>query len=356
MATKWILHYDMTSPSWATSQEKLYRAAIEQSAWADKLGCPEVILSHHRFAEDGYLPAPMTLGAAIAAVTESTRINLTALLLTLLDPVHAAEEVAVLDLISGGRVDMVCGLAYVDYEFAMSGLNRRDRARLIESKLPAFLAGLTGDWFEYEGRRIRVRPQACQRPRPPVLLGGSVKASTERAARLADGFMPMDTALIQPYYEACDRIGRLRGTVVHGNYPFFVYVTDDPDKAWATIAPHALHELNMYGKWQVDAGFDGGYRFEPMTDVGPVKESGVLAVVTPEECLTLAESLEPPPVNVLRLKPLMAGLDPDFGWAGLELFAAKVLPHLQTAAPAPLATVLPVYEASPVAAAESSAA
>lgn len=339
----WELYYDMRSPDWATPTDRLYRAAVEQSAWADQQGCPQVHLSHHRFAEDGYLPGPFTMASAIGAVTTATRINVTALLLTLIDPVQTAEDTVIADLVSGGRIDVCVGLAYVDYEFPMSGVRMEDRAALIEAKLPAYLAALTGEPFEYEGRTIRVRPLPAQRPRPPVLLGGAIRASARRAARLADGFMPTspaDPSLVDLYYEECDRLGRPRGAVVNANNPFAVHVTEDPERAWAVLGPHALHDVNMYSKWAGGA-LTGYEHFEAMTDYTPLKSSPAFAVVTPDECVKLAEDLGPGYANVLRLKPLMAGLDPDVGWASLELFASKVLPFIDTVDPAPVATVLP---------------
>ena len=103
-----------------------------------------------------------------------------------------------------------------------------------------------------------------------------------------------------------------------------ISVTDDPDRSWAQLAPHVLHEANAYAAWA--AGVPGASPFRAAKDVSQLKESGLYAVVTPEECLALAATLDP--LAALTVKPLVAGLDPDLGWASLELFVDRVAPAL----------------------------
>jgi hypothetical protein len=107
--------------------------------------------------------------------------------------------------------------------------------------------------------------------------------------------------------------------------PLFVHVADDPDRAWAHIAPHALHETNSYGAWL--AGAEGIARYAPADDADALRASGAYAVVTPDECVAMARS-----TGALRLHPLMGGLPPELAWESLELVAAKVLPRLRQAA------------------------
>ena len=114
-----------------------------------------------------------------------------------------------------------------------------------------FTQALTGEPFEYRGTTMQVTPGPLQRPRPPVLLGGAVPSAPLRAARLADGYMPPipDPALYDAYLAERERLGKPPGELVKPSGPLFVHVADDPDRAWAAIAPHALHEANEYAKW-----------------------------------------------------------------------------------------------------------
>jgi hypothetical protein len=104
----------------------------------------------------------------------------------------------------------------------------------------------------------------------------------------------------------------------------WVFVTEDPEQAWATLGPHALHESNAYAAWAESS--PGASPFTRADDVAELRASGRYAVVTPEECVELAGQLGPG--AALALKPLVAGLDPAVGWRSLELFVERVAPHL----------------------------
>ncbi len=114
------------------------------------------------------------------------------------------------------------------------------------------------------------------------------------------------------------------GRLIRPRGPMFVHVAEDPEGAWAAIAPHALHEMNAYGRWAAESGARTGY--QPVDDAETLRQSGMYAVVTPEGCLELARGLDED--SRLLLHPLMGGLSPELAWQSLELFAAKVLPRL----------------------------
>src|SRR5215216_8179446 len=102
------IRYDLRrAPFSPSSHESLYRVCLEQCAWADAAGFDRVGLPQHHGAEDGYCPATPVLGAAVAARTSWMAIDLKALLLPLYDPIRLAEELAVLDLISNGRLEVL---------------------------------------------------------------------------------------------------------------------------------------------------------------------------------------------------------------------------------------------------------
>src|SRR5881396_2743335 len=168
------LRYDLRAPSFCSvTHAELYAACLEQCAWADRLGLDFVVLSEHHGVDDGYLPAPLTLAAAIAGRTKSIRINVAAVLVPLHDPVRLAEQLAVLDLASGSRVGLIAGLGYRHEEFAMAGVDRAERGRLLEEYLAVMRQAWTGEPFRWRGRTVRVTPKPAS---PPI--GGS----TEKAA------------------------------------------------------------------------------------------------------------------------------------------------------------------------------
>ncbi|MCW2525167.1 MAG: hypothetical protein JWM76_27 [Pseudonocardiales bacterium] len=327
---RWIIQFDMRAPEWGPPIEELYATAIEMAAWADERGAAEVDMGEHHGSDDGYLPAPTVLHAAMAARTKHAKISFSAILLPLHHPARVAEEINVLDIISGGRVRLTVGLGYVESEFRMFGLDIAQRRERFDEMLPVFLKALKGEDYAFEGSQGRVTPRSLQAPRVPVRVGGSVKASALRAARFGDSFQPTSQGPELPdlYRAECERLGRPAGPVERCNFPRYVHVTEDPEKTWQEIGRNVLHEHNSYGRWSaaaggVDTGFAHG---QQLTDVSGLRDSPLYAVVTPSECVELWRSLDE--YDLLRIKPLMGGIAPEVAWRSLELFASEVLPHV----------------------------
>jgi len=318
------LRFDMRGPDIGADRTHLYREMLEMVSWADLSGFSHVRISEHHGVEDGYLPAPLIAAAAIAARTERLRIGIAALVLTLHNPIAVAEQVAVLDHISHGRLDLTLAAGYVPSELRMFGIEPKSRGALMEENIGVLRAAWTGEPFDYQGRRVRVTPRPLQQPHPPLSLGGSTPAAARRAARLQLGF---DTHLIELYNEYVAEARKLGFTplppVTYG--PTFMHVTEDPDRDWEKIAPHALYEMNAYGRWASEAGLNSSYH--PVASADELRRQGGYAVVTPEQCIALARGLGPQ--GMLLFHPLVAGLDPDFSWKSLFLFEREVLPHIR---------------------------
>lgn len=327
------LRCDLRSPEFGTPTRHLARIHLEQAAWADRNGFEAVVLGEHHGLSDGFNPSPMVLGAAIAARTSRMRIHPSAVLLPLHDPIRVSEDVAVLDNISDGRVDLTIGLGYVKSEFELFGIPLENRGKLLESKFDALKRALRGDRFEYDGRLVYITPRPVQKSGPPCYFGGGVKASARRAALLGDGFYPTspDPALRNIYTDTCRELGREPGPIIDAlTGPQFIYVTEDPDKAWHDIAPHAFYETNSYSKLMAEAGNNAPFKF--LETVDDLKNCGLYAVVTPDECVALAMKLEEAGA-IMSFNPTMSGLDEAVSWASLELFASKVLPRLNPSNP-----------------------
>ncbi|MFZ3306608.1 MAG: LLM class flavin-dependent oxidoreductase, partial [Mycobacterium sp.] len=111
------LRFDMRVPVWAAPAAELYAAAIDMCAWAETRGAILAVLSEHHGADDGHLPVPLILAAAIAARTTQLAILVAAVPIPLWDPVRLAEEMSVLDLISKGRVLYALGIGHRREEY-----------------------------------------------------------------------------------------------------------------------------------------------------------------------------------------------------------------------------------------------
>ncbi len=315
------LRYDLRAPSFGASSAELYAAAIEQSVWAEKNGFWMVALSEHHGSPDGYCPSPLMVASAIAARTATLRLVIAALVMPLHHPVRLAEDLAVLDILSGGRLDLIVGAGYLPSECAMFGTTMDERVARLEEGIRVLRAAWSGEEFEYRGARIRVTPQPVRGP--ALLLAGSTTGAAKRAARIADGFAPVDASLWPAYEAACAELGRTPIGLPPDNGPGFIHVAHDPDRAWAQIAPHALHETNSYGAWLANA--EGIARYTPTDNADELRASGRYAVLTPDECAALLRT-----TGTLRLHPLMGGLPPELAWESLELVANEVVPNAQS--------------------------
>jgi alkanesulfonate monooxygenase SsuD/methylene tetrahydromethanopterin reductase-like flavin-dependent oxidoreductase (luciferase family) len=320
------LRYDLRCPPFSkASHAELYATALEQCAWADRLGFAAVLLSEHHGSPDGYLPSPLVFGAAVAARTRQIRIQLAALIAPLHDPLRLAEDLAVLDVVSGGRVVPVLAGGYVESEFRAFGRRLADRAGVMEGIVPFLERAWSGEPFEHEGRTLRVTPRPVQRPRPPIFMGAASAPAARRAARHADWLIPQLPELWEVFRQERVRLGKPDPGPFPPTTGNFVYVAEDPDAAWSRIAPYAMHEMNAYGRWMQEAGTAGPYR--PIEDPSELRATGSYPVVTPEQLVAQVRSLGPG--CAILLHPLMGGMDPELSWASLDLFEKKVLPAIQ---------------------------
>src|ERR1700680_2278280 len=111
----------MQSPSARSSQE-IFSRALDIGQATESLGFRNIWLAEHHFSTYGYLPRPVQLATFIAAKTHTLRVGPAVIVVPLHHPLVIAEEIATLDLLAGGRVDIGLGRGYQHYEFERLGL------------------------------------------------------------------------------------------------------------------------------------------------------------------------------------------------------------------------------------------
>ncbi len=330
------LFFDVRRAPNGISQEAHVGALLDLCERVDRLpsvsssvGLPE----HHGFA-DGYLPSPVVLGAAIAGRTRHMRLDLV-LVLPLYEPVRLAEDLAVLDLASKGRLTVTCVAGYVESDFSMLGVELSVRGTLLEEHVQTLKAAWTGEEFEYQGRRIRVTPRPYQSPRPRIIIGGSTRAAARRAVRLADGFAPTtNPELLEMYRDELIAAGRDPGPKPEPPAPFqsLVAVSTEPDKTWKQVAEFCQYESNSYYDLQSKAfgdrlvkAFGDPPAYRHVDDPDELRTSGRYLVLTPEQCIEWARR-----TGSVSIQPLMCGLDPAIATRSIDLIEAEVLPALDS--------------------------
>ncbi len=322
------LAFDMRAPDWGAPRAELYRAAIEMAAFGDAIGLASINLMEHHGSEDGYLPQPFTLASAMAAVTKNITFSLGAVILPLHDPVMVAEQIAVLDLISGGRCRVIFGAGYVPSEFAMFNTSTRDRGKRLDTGIEIILRALRGERFELDGRPVFIRPLPSRDPADIIMAGGAVAASARRAARFDIGFGPMNSEVVDLYLAECERLGqkpRQYYRPVPG-MPLGVHLCEDPEAGWKVIERHAVHVITEYAKWAEQEGGDSNSPFKGLTDPAVLRQAGLFAAWTPEQLLERLPML--PDHGGMTFQPLLGGMDPAEGWKSLKLLE-QTLPKMK---------------------------
>ena len=266
------LRYDFRNPAFAgTSMADRYEAALDMAAWADALGCAAILVSEHHGSDDGYLPSPVPMLAAMAARTEDVRFSIAALIAPFHDPLRLAEDMVVLDNLSRGRVDMIVAGGYVHEEFAMFDIPMNERGKRVTEAVVTLKAAFSGEPFEFRGRTVQVTPAPFRPGGPAVMLGGSSKPAAERAARIADGFIPTDPEVWQSTSTRWSA-GPPRPGPLPRRLDGDVALAEDPEAGWEQMAPYFLHEMNAYGAWQAQDDLANPYR--TVADLDELRASG----------------------------------------------------------------------------------
>ena len=321
-----VTRFDLRAPG-ATGRERseLYRRSIEQAAHLQARGRQPIMVSEHHASDDGYLPSPIPFAAAIAAVTTDVPITISALLVNFYDPIRLAEDLAVLDHLSGGRVSCTVGLGYRREEYALFDRPWSTRGADLESRIQTLLAAWTGEEFTYDGRRVRVLPTPYSQPHPILFYGGGTLAAARRAGRLGLHFQPQhgDPALKDAYDQACREAGRDPGfTLLAPPGPANVFCSEEPAAFWARHGHHLLADATAYQQWHGDAA---SYVVDTSRTVEEMQSAGVYVVLEPDDLVERCRSGE---IALVTTHPACGGLPAEPSWESLRLIGDRGMPAL----------------------------
>lgn len=334
-----IGYYSLQSPPFNPRAHKdLYAEMLDEISMAEEMGFDSAWLTEHHFLKDGYCPSLMVAGAAIAARTKKIRIGTGVLLMPLHDPVRVAEDAAVVDLISGGRLILGIGLGYRPEEFAGFGRSLRERRGRMEESLEI----LNGSWrdepFTFDGKyykleNVNVTPKPVQRP-IPIWIGAFTEPAIRRAARIgaplyvpAIGIIPIVKYLFDMHSSLLKEYGRnpddFEKPLVRE-----IYISDKKsDKIWEKIKENVTYTAKGYASWGSMVDREGNLLSDPDDPVlyDIAREQSIIG--TPEECIeTVKRYKDELPVNNLICRFKFPGISHDEAVRSMKLFVEKVLP------------------------------
>ncbi|CAL9588889.1 LLM class flavin-dependent oxidoreductase [Streptomyces sp. enrichment culture] len=318
-----VVRFNLVAPGASPAElGARYRAALEMAAYADDRGVTTVQTEEHHGAENNWLPSPFAFAGAVFGATRRVAVTVSAVIGPLHDPLRLAEEIAVLDLLSGGRLVTVAGIGYRPEEYEQFGVDFARRGKLQDELLQTLLRAWTGEPFPYRGRMVRVTPRPGTEPHPLLLVGGSSRAAARRAARLGLPFFPSaHLPELEAYYkERLAEYGTEGWVMMPAAETALLHVAEDPDRAWARYGRHFLHEARTYASWQ--SGTVRSAVKSTATSVAELRAEGVYRILTPEQCAGLD-------LDSYVLHPLAGGMPVEEGWRSLQLFCEQVLPALE---------------------------
>lgn len=322
------LRFDMRAPAFGANPAALYAAAPEMCAWAENHGCLAAVVCEHHGSPDGYLPSPLLLASAIAARTERLTLSLI-LILPFYDPVRLAEDIAVLDIFSGGRASYILALGYRPEEYEMFGLGLGDRGRLADEKLGLLRRLLNGETVVESGRRITVTPPPLTAGGPPMMWGGGSLAAARRAGKYGLGMLANANipGMREAYEQACRKHGHqpVPAFFPDRDTPSVTFVADDVDRAWSELGEHLLHDVRMYAEWNPDNETSAGFSY--VNTIDELRETGSShVIITVEEAISRVRS-----GKMLPLSPLCGGVPPEIAWPYLKRVGEVVMPEALSA-------------------------
>ena len=306
-----------------------YESFIEYVIEADRLGFRQFFMVEHHFTGQGQVSASMTLLAYLAARTRTIRLGTAVVVLPWHNPVLVAEQVATLDLLSGGRVDFGIGKGYRQAEFdgfcipMAEATERFDEAAEIIRKAWTTPHDKDGGRFSHHGKRwhydnIVVEPAPVQRPHPPLWLAAGSHDSIRRAARegynlLLDQLAQIDqiTQRIAIFREECEKTGRpYHANMVATARPLqMIHDESEREAAYTT----RKRVVSVIGDLARDTLPD---RIED--DTAPL-------LGTPDEVIARLKQLEAGGATNILL------VDPNASVGNLRAFAREVMPAFQPA-------------------------
>jgi alkanesulfonate monooxygenase SsuD/methylene tetrahydromethanopterin reductase-like flavin-dependent oxidoreductase (luciferase family) len=255
--------YDFRNPpDSGIDNVSLYAAVLDQVAWLDQLGLDLVWFTEHHFVDDGYLPSWVPVAGAMAARTRRVRFGTDICLLPFNHPLRLAEDLAVLDNLSGGRVELGCGMGYAPHEFRGFGFPVSRRVSLTNEGIEVLKHCFSGERFSYHGRRyhfddVRIAPGYVQEGGPPLWLAAMADGGARRAAEHRTHFLPQGPrAVLDGWRDAVIaagddpwsyRVGIIRGCLV----------TDDAERDWPLVREAERYRMRLYNRFFAESGQTG---------------------------------------------------------------------------------------------------
>lgn len=315
-----------------------YREMLDLVRLTEEVGLDAAWVSEHHFAADGYLPSLVPMLAAFAAVTERIELGTGVVLAPFHDPIRLAEDFAVVDQLSNGRVITGFGIAWREEEFREFNIPVSERVGRTKELVEILRLAWNEERFDFHGKyfnyeRVAVTPKPARVP--PIFVGGFVDSAIKRAGRIGDGYIS-SRAKPERVREAFAMAAAERAKAGKQGPPLVgllqnTFVTTDPEGDWPMIRAGAGHQLGTYTGWRSGTDVPG-----TALEVMPPSEQDLrenTAYGTPDEVVEylrpVCEVFKDYPEGHLVLRLHYPGMDKEPAARAIKLLAEEVAPRLR---------------------------
>ena len=334
------------------SQQQVFDQVLREVEYGEELGYESVWLPEHHFAVYGMLGNPLVLAAAVAQRTKRMEIGTAVVLLPFQHPIRFAEDAALVDVLSEGRLLLGIGRGYQPPEFKGFGVPQEESSAMFQESFEILRRALSGEKFAYDGTYWQIQeeteifPKPVQQPHPPFYLASISLRSIEVAGRLGMSL------LRAPQFSSMEAVAEnfdayTAKLAEHGHDPagmdqpisLRVYVAPTEEEAKAETE-HALWFYHLQAKLVPGAPGTGaaprGYENYPIDPaflanltLDDVWERGTI-FGTPDQVIErLKQYLHTSTFNHLVVQMRTGGMAHDKIIRSMELFATEVMPALR---------------------------
>lgn len=330
MGVKFGLHFSCSSTT--GDWPNVYQAAIEQAKLAEALGYDCAVVAEHHFMRDGWIPSPMILCGALAAVTQRLRVGTDIIVLPLHNPITIAEDMLVLDNLSRGRAICAVGLGGRKEDFDLYGVPFKQRVSRSEEAMTLIRRLMAEENVKHEGRYYRLdgataTPRPVQRPAPPIWYGAITEAGARRAAHFADALVmgpgpSLDDLKVmrKAYNEELAKQGKDPKKI-----PLILrregYIAEDDRTAWEIATEPLRYQYTAVYTWKIDPNTEGDafrqYARDRFIVGGPERVR--------EEVLRFKEAID---ADLIIFRMQLPKLPDDKVLKAVRILGERVLPHV----------------------------
>ena len=310
---------------------QFYGELLEQVEAAEQFGFDSFWVAEHHFHEYGGIPSPPVWLAAAAQRTRRIRLGAAVVVLPFHNPLLVAEEYAMVDVLTGGRLNLGAGSGYLTHEFAGFGVNASDKHERFDEALEILLQAWTGERFSYQGRFHQIRDVQLnvvpvQKPHPPVWIAVLRNEAAAQVGKRGFSIMMIPYATTEHMAELADSVTAFRDAFADGGgdprdatVPFglHTYVADSFEQARAEgrVAMERYVRTRLYARQRP---FD------------TLVEKQLIAFGSPDDVIRVARDYERAGLTDFLAIMNFGGLPHGRVLRSMELMARHVLPVFRT--------------------------